>query len=192
MLLRAWKEEKFMSRLRVYHRESPAESHIDTADGRQIAQHLDRAGVRFERWQAAAEFAPTADEATVIDAYRRDVDRLMQGHGYRSVDVVRMLPDNPQKEAMRAKFLNEHTHSEDEVRFFVEGAGVFYLHIGDDVYTVRCERGDLISVPAETTHWFDMGPQPRFAAIRLFTNADGWVARFTGTDIAQRFPKFED
>jgi 1,2-dihydroxy-3-keto-5-methylthiopentene dioxygenase len=181
-----------MSRLRVHHHRSPAECRVDTTDGKQIARHLDRAGVRFERWQAAAEFSPTADEATVLGAYRRDVDRLMHDHGYRSVDLVRMLPDNPQKDAIRAKFLSEHTHAEDEVRFFVEGAGAFYLHIGEDVYIVRCERADLISVPAGTTHWFDMGPEPRFAAIRLFTNPDGWVARFTGTDLAERFPKFED
>ncbi len=181
-----------MSRLRVYPHESPAESRVDTSDVKQIDRHLDGAGVRFERWQATAEFSPTADEATVIGAYRRDVDRLIRERGYRSVDVVRVLPDNPQKEAIRAKFSSEHTHAEDEVRFFVEGAGAFYLHIGDDVYVVRCERGDLIDVPAGTTHWFDMGAEPRFAAIRLFTNPDGWVACYTGSDIAERFPKFED
>jgi 1,2-dihydroxy-3-keto-5-methylthiopentene dioxygenase len=26
-------------------------------------------------------------------------------------------------------------------------------------------------------------------AIRLFTNKEGWVARFTGTDLADRFPR---
>jgi 1,2-dihydroxy-3-keto-5-methylthiopentene dioxygenase len=28
-------------------------------------------------------------------------------------------------------------------------------------------------------------------AIRLFTNKEGWVANFTGTDIAERFPRME-
>jgi 1,2-dihydroxy-3-keto-5-methylthiopentene dioxygenase len=56
---------------------------------------------------------------------------------------------------------------------------------------VLCERNDLISVPAGTRHWFDMGPRPYFAAIRLFTRPDGWVARFTGDTIATRFPAFE-
>ncbi len=54
-----------------------------------------------------------------------------------------------------------------------------------------CEEGDLISVPAGTRHWFDMGPNPRFTAIRLFTNADGWIANFTGDTIADRFPRHE-
>ena len=179
-----------MSRLRIFDHASPSPPRVDTADGAEIAWHLSAAGVRFERWRAAVAFAPDADPQAVIEAYRRDIDRLMDENGYRSVDVIRMLPDNPQKAELRAKFLNEHIHTEDEVRFFVEGAGAFYLHMRDEVHTVLCESGDLIGVPANTTHWFDMGPLPRFTAIRLFTNPDGWVARFTGSDIAERFPKF--
>jgi 1,2-dihydroxy-3-keto-5-methylthiopentene dioxygenase len=100
-----------------------------------------------------------------------------------------MKPDHPEKAAMRTKFLSEHTHSEDEVRFFVEGSGLFSLHIGGSVYLVTCERGDLLSVPAGTRHWFDMGDSPRFAAIRLFLDPSGWVAKYTGDAIADRFPK---
>jgi 1,2-dihydroxy-3-keto-5-methylthiopentene dioxygenase len=179
-----------MSRLRIFEDVTAPAPRVDTDDGKQIARHLDSLGVRFERWQATAQFAADADQQAVILAYRKDIDRLMAENGYQSVDVVRMVPDHPQKNEFRAKFLNEHTHAEDEVRFFVEGCGVFYLHVKSDVYAVLCERGDLISVPSNTTHWFDMGPQPQFAAIRLFTNPEGWVARFTGSDIAQRFPKF--
>ena len=29
-----------------------------------------------------------------------------------------------------------------------------------------------------------MGPEPSFVAIRFFTEPDGWVGHFTGTDIA--------
>ena len=82
-------------------------------------------------------------------------------------------------------------HSEDEVRFFVRGQGLFYLHFGDQVYAVLCQKNDLISVPDGTRHWFDMGPEPAFACIRLFTNPEGWVADFTGEDIASRLPRYE-
>ena len=133
-----------------------------------------------------------ATQAEVIAAYQADIQRLMQENGFQSVDVVSLNPDHPDKAALRAKFLNEHTHSEFEVRFFVEGQGLFYLHLGDQVYTVLCEQGDLISVPAGATHWFDMGANPHFKAIRLFTNPEGWVANFTGSDIANRFPKLQN
>ena len=75
---------------------------------------------------------------------------------------------------------------------FVDGAGLFTLHVEDRVYEVLCERGDLISVPAGTRHWFDMGPNPSFCAVRLFTSPDGWAADFTGEDIAERFPRLEN
>ena len=38
---------------------------------------------------------------------------------------------------MRQKFLSEHTHDDDEVRFFVEGAGAFYLRNDDTVLKGR-------------------------------------------------------
>ena len=75
------------------------------------------------------------------------------------------------------------------MRFFVAGAGQFTLHIGEKVYGGLCEAGDLIGVPDNTRHWFDMSESPYFVAIRLFTNKEGWVANFTGSDIAQTFPR---
>jgi 1,2-dihydroxy-3-keto-5-methylthiopentene dioxygenase len=92
---------------------------------------------------------------------------------------------------MRQKFLSEHRHLEDEVRFFVRGQGLFYLHLDGQVYALQCEKQDLIRVPSGTPHWFDMGPAPDFTCIRLFTNPEGWAAQWTGDAIAERMPLFE-
>lgn len=156
-----------------------------------IAAALGELGVQFERWQAGQALAEDADQEAVLYAYRTDVDKLNAQYGFQSVDVVALGPDHPQKAEMRQKFLAEHTHSDFEVRFFVDGSGLFYLHVGDKVYMVLCEKGDLISVPANTTHWFDMGENPHFKCIRFFTTPDGWVGNFTGSDIATRFPTFD-
>jgi 1,2-dihydroxy-3-keto-5-methylthiopentene dioxygenase len=180
-----------MTRLTVYPDTDPAIVLRDTRDGGEIADALAEIGVDFERWDAAHSLAADADQAAVLAAYDAEVSRLMKDGGYRSVDVARVKPDNPQAGELRKKFLAEHTHDEDEVRFFVEGAGAFYLRKGGKVYRVICERNDLISVPAGTTPWFDTGPAPDFCAIRIFTTPDGWVGHFTGDDIAERFPKFE-
>jgi 1,2-dihydroxy-3-keto-5-methylthiopentene dioxygenase len=129
------------------------------------------------------------DAETVINAYQHAIDRLVAEKGYQSWDVLSMRADNPQKEVLRTKFLNEHTHSEDEVRFFVEGSGLFCLHLEGEVYQILCEKNDLISVPAGTAHWFDMGSEPHFTAIRIFDNQEGWVANFTGDKIADAYPR---
>lgn len=179
-----------MSELRVYPEDGPQPRLVlDTFSD--IRRELGAIGVNFERWKADRILPDGANPEDVIAAYRGDIDRLMTDYGFKSVDVVRMTPDHPDRDALRAKFLDEHTHTEFEVRFFVEGSGLFCLHTNEQVYAVICKQGDLISVPAGTTHWFDMGPRPRFTAIRLFTNPDGWVANFTGSDIASRFPRYE-
>lgn len=175
--------------LRVYDDADPAVLVLETNDGARIAQELAKAGVRFERWAAGAHLPHGADQEAVIATYRSSIDALIAECGYQAVDVIRLERGTPNTEPMRKKFLDEHQHSEDEVRFFVEGRGAFYLHIGDRVYQTVCVKGDLISVPAGTKHWFDMGPDPEFTAIRLFTNPDGWVANFTGDPIASNFPK---
>lgn len=157
----------------------------------EIAERLNTIGVRFERWTASSEFAADATDADILNAYRDSIDRLKQFYGFQSDDVISVKPDHPEKAALRARFLREHTHSDFEVRFFVEGRGLFFLHPDDKVYAVLCEQGDLISVPANVKHWFDMGEYPNLKCIRLFIAPDGWVANYTGSDIAERFPRLE-
>ncbi|WP_370601446.1 acireductone dioxygenase [Pseudomonas nitroreducens] len=177
-----------MSSLTVYHESSPEQPLKLLTHAEDIASTLDAVGVRFQRWQANAPIAPGASQEEVLAAYQHEIRRLQEEEGYVTVDVVSLNADHPQKDELRAKFLDEHRHGEDEVRFFVAGRGLFTLHIEDHVYAVLCEKNDLISVPAGTRHWFDMGERPHFVAIRLFNNAEGWVAKFTGDGIAKRFP----
>ena len=178
-----------MSELRVYEESGkPVAAFTAFAD---IRQQLEAAGVQFERWQADRVLDADSTQDEIIEAYRDSVNRLMHQYGFRTVDVISMTAEHPQREALRDKFLHEHTHDEFEVRFFVEGQGLFYLRIGGRVYGVLCQQGDLISVPAKVTHWFDMGPRPCLKCIRLFTTPEGWVATYTGDKIADRFPRLE-
>lgn len=177
-----------MSALTIFSDKHAGQARWHSTDAAEIQQQLTARGVRFERWQADRDLGDAPDASTVINAYQHAIDRLVAEKGYQSWDVISLRADNPQKAALREKFLNEHTHGEDEVRFFVEGAGLFCLHIGDEVCQVLCEKNDLISVPAGTPHWFDMGSEPNFTAIRIFDNPEGWVAQFTGSDIATGYP----
>ncbi len=179
-----------MTRLRVFAADDGDNPVLDTCDPTWIGDALKRIGVRYERWP----LRDTADADTdgVLAAYAPEIDKLKAEEGYRSVDIISLAPDHPDRDALRAKFLSEHRHTEDEVRFFVAGEGLFTLRSDDDrVHAVLCTAGDLISVPAGMRHWFDMGPAPSFTAIRLFENPDGWVAKFTGDAIAERFPRHE-
>ena len=175
-----------MSRLTVWDA-ATRQQELQTEDASAIAATLAPLGVRFDRWEGV-ELPEGADNDAILAAYRPWLDKLMGETGAGSADVVSLTPDHPQAAAMRDKFLNEHIHTEDEVRFFVRGAGSFVLHMAGRVYDMHCVQGDLLSVPAGTQHWFDAGTAPDFTALRVFTDPAGWVAEFTGTDMAQRFP----
>jgi len=170
---------------------------LRTEDVAEIAAALAPHGIRLEQW-ATVPLPHTAGQDEVLAAYADDVRKVSAEGPYPLVDVVRMVPDDDDPEwpakavAARTKFLDEHTHDEDEVRFFVEGTGCFYLHLDGNVYAVVCTAGDLMSVPAGTTHWFDMGTRPHFCAIRFFQEEDGWVASFTGQTIAGSMPTLDE
>ena len=176
-----------MSELIIY--SEAAEQQLQTRDPLWIAHQLKAVGVRFEAGQPDAPVKAGDTQDAILNAYKKDVDNIVAEQGFVTVDVISVDSENPNKDALRQKFLSEHIHTEDEVRFFVSGCGLFYLHIADRVYSVLCEKGDLLSVPANTQHWFDLGPQPDLAAIRFFNNPEGWVAQYTGSKIADLFPK---
>lgn len=179
-----------MSTLTLFRDSAPDTVVSQTGDGDEIARQLEAIGIRFERWPTR-DLPENATQEQILEAYSAEVAQLKSERGFKTVDVVSLHPEHPDREQFRQKFLNEHRHSEDEVRFFVDGQGLFYLHIGDTIYAVLCQRNDLISVPHGTKHWFDMGPHPAFTCIRLFDNQEGWVAQFTGEELSAATPRFE-
>ncbi|MER2494148.1 1,2-dihydroxy-3-keto-5-methylthiopentene dioxygenase [Catenovulum sediminis] len=178
-----------MSELTIYADSKPSEAIFSSSDFQQICHHLNDIGVHFERWHTDKKLEQSASNEEIIAAYQNEIDKLVSKGSYQSYDVVSLNPDNPNKSKFRQKFLSEHIHTEDEVRFFVRGKGLFVMHVEDKIYAMLCEKDDLISVPANTKHWFDMGSEPEFTAIRIFDNEEGWVAQFTGDDIADKVPK---
>lgn len=180
-----------MTSLTQYDDAAPHAERQRLSDHAAIAKVLAPHCIVLERWSPRAQVTADASDADILEAYSDDIAALTARGGYQSWDVLRVTPDHPQREELRAKFLAEHIHDDDEVRFFVEGAGLFYIHAGGMVHALECTAGDLIAVPAGTHHWFDTGAHPHFTVIRLFTTPDGWVARFTGDPIADAIPKYE-
>jgi 1,2-dihydroxy-3-keto-5-methylthiopentene dioxygenase len=165
-----------MSRLTIYRDDAPDSPVLKTEDAAAMAEALGAIGVRFERWDSPVTLSPDDDAETILAAYRPYLDTLMGASGSGSADVIKLTPEHPQAAPLRAKFINEHSHTEDEVRFFVHGSGNFILHLNGRIYDAHCAAGDLISV------------RPFFTALRIFTDTSGWVPHFTGDDISTRFP----
>jgi len=181
-----------VTRLTVYSAEDPSTVLLGTADFDAISTEIDRVGARIERWIARRPIGRETSHEEVLLAYQPEIERLKRERGYTTADVVKVRRGDPNWPMLRKKFLAEHIHLEDEVRFFVEGSGAFYLHVRDRVLQVVGEAGDLLSVPKGTPHWFDGGLVGHFTCIRLFTQQEGWLAQYTGEQIADAFPRYNE
>lgn len=145
-------------------------------DQREVAAFLAQAGLAYEHWPVEGRLPPNADAATTLATYAPEVERLKREGGYVTADVIDVRADTPGLDAMLARFNKEHSHSEDEVRFIIEGAGIFFIRPPHaPVFAIQVEAGDLLSVPAGTRHWFDLCADRRIRAIRLFVDPGGWT-----------------
>lgn len=161
-----------------------------TQDATEIASYLQGKGVAFTRWQANLELSHNDSMDTILKAYEHELAPYMQAHGHQSADVINVHSGTENIEQIRQKFLKEHTHSEDEVRFFVDGSGKFWFHFDDgEVACVTCERNDFLSVPAGVRHWFDLAPGYMVKAIRIFTSTSGWTPEYTHSGVDEQYNK---
>ncbi len=167
------------------------EKQYSTSNPLEIRAFLNARNIWFDQWEAREVLAADADQATVLAAYNHVLQPFMQKNGYHVADVINIHAATPNYEALRNKFLSEHQHTEDEVRFFVDGKGFFWFNLNnatDPIFNVLCEAGDLISVPANTRHWFDAGKtDPSVKAIRIFIDQSGWVPHYTESGVDKKY-----
>ena len=168
-----------------------------------IGQQLAQAGIGFGRWpvralpeRAGGEGADNNDRlAEVRVLYGEELAALQGSFGsfeVRSADRVHIEAGRADWPEMRQKFLAEHTHTDAEIRFFLDGAALFYVRTGDGFIGLLCEAGEWVALPAGTRHFFDAGETPGFDALRLFAEPHGWVAQPTGAVTPTALPLYDD
>jgi 1,2-dihydroxy-3-keto-5-methylthiopentene dioxygenase len=146
-------------------------------------------GIDYEEAVPSVPVAPNAPAEELLAAYKPKIDELKAQGGYVTADVIDVFPHTPNLDAMLNKFNSEHWHDEDEVRFIVEGRGLFHIHPkdGGPVFAIEVGAGDLIRVPRGTHHWFDLCIDRRIRAIRLFQDPSGWTPHYTSSGVDKDF-----
>jgi len=157
-------------------------------DRAELTEYLGSIGINYERWEPAHPVPPDAPAEQILAAYAPEIERLKASGGYVTADVIDVFPQTPGLDTMLNKFNREHWHDEDEVRFIIEGRGLFHIHPKQGpVIAIEVEAGDLIRVPRGTHHWFDLCPDRRIRAIRLFQDVSGWTPHYTDSGLDKGF-----
>ena len=161
----------------------PAEARRIT-ERAEICDFLAGHGIHYEVWPLEDRVDPGAPAESILAAYAPEIDELKRRGGFVTADVIDVRPETPGLEAMLAKFSKEHTHTEDEVRFILQGRGVFHINpVSRPVFAIEVHAGDLISVPRDTRHWFDLCADRRIRAIRLFQDTSGWTPHYAADGV---------
>src|SRR4051812_12586863 len=153
-----------------------------------VAEYLGTIGIEYNVWEPSHPLSAGATQDEILDAYSSEIQELKMRGGYVTADVINVTSQTPNLDAMLAKFSREHWHDEDEVRFIIQGRGLFHVHpAGGPVFAIEVEAGDLIRVPRGTHHWFDLCADRRIRAIRLFQDMSGWTPHYTDSGVDAGF-----
>lgn len=164
------------------------------ADLSAIAAELAPLNIQLNQWEGGndAQLHSLLAKAHLTDDEKESILVALDGYfqqlqhtaGYQTRDLIVLHPDVPNLDALLAKFDRIHTHAEDEVRYILDGAGVFgFVRLDGSQVELTVAAADYISVPAGTDHWFYLTPQRRIKAIRYFTGTAGWTPQYTETKI---------
>ena len=157
-------------------------------DYKEAQNFLKSINIDYEIWRSEQPLPADATNEQILEAYSREIEKLKEQGGYVTADVINIMPDTPNLQTMLDKFNKEHLHEEDEVRFCIEGSGVFHIHPENGPITaIEMGQGDLIRVPRGTHHWFDLCETRRIKCIRLFQDSSGWTPHYTGSNVAEGY-----
>ena len=154
----------------------------------EIRAFLKPFGIWYEKWDVEGRLPAEATNEQILETYAPEIERLKKLGNFVTADVINVNANTPNLDAMLAKFNKEHTHSEDEVRFTVKGAGVFHIHPDNGpVFAIQVESGDLINVPCGTRHWFDLCSDKTIRCIRLFQDMSGWTPHYVEKSVHEGY-----
>ena len=162
-----------------------------------IARELAPLNVQLHHWSIGdAEVRRLLAKASLDESEKKQVLQALDGYfeqlkeeGYQSRDLIVLHPQIPNLDTLLAKFERCHTHADSEVRYIIDGEGVFgFVRPDGTQVELTIQPEEYINVPTGTEHWFYLTEAQRIKAVRYFVTTEGWVPEYTETAIRFRSP----
>lgn len=149
----------------------------------EVRNFLKKMGIEYRYWDVEAGGKPLLDRTSLNDQEKEELlqgfenrfEELKSEYSYKSRDMIVLNPEIPGLDGMLTKFDKWHYHTDDEVRYIIDGSGIFGFHIQGEKFEVKVSQNDFISVPANTNHWFKLDENKKIKAIRYFQDMSGWT-----------------
>lgn len=158
----------------------------------QIASALRGCGVTLAAWSIPEDQSLRSllqktvltelEKEQVLAVFEPRFNQLKGDFGIQSRDLVVLSEETENLENLLQMFSDCHTHDDDEIRYIIDGEGVFGFVLPDrSQVKLLLEPGEFISVPKNTEHWFELTPNKRVKAVRYFSNKEAWTPHYTKT-----------
>lgn len=152
----------------------------------EVKSFLKERGIDYDHWKVPYNVADLTDKEILADVEKEELlkklddrfETLKEKEGYQSRDLIVLHPNVSGLNDMLAKFDRVHYHTDEEVRYIVDGSGVFGFVLKGEKFLVHVVKDDFISVPRNTNHWFYLDDKKRIKAVRYFRDMSGWVPNY--------------
>ncbi|XP_002738968.1 acireductone dioxygenase-like [Saccoglossus kowalevskii] len=106
------------------------------------------------------------------------LDEIRKERNYNYEDEVEATRETlPSYDATLEMWYEEHIHSDEEIRFILDGSGYFDVRNRNDKWIrIETEKGDMLILPAGIYHRFTMDTKDFIKAKRLFSGVPVWTA----------------
>lgn len=151
-----------------------------------VKKYLANNNVVYDHWEVPAssnsylekEVLSDEEKEALLMTVNNRFEVLKEKEGYKTRDLVVLHPNVPGIKDMLAKFDKVHYHTDEEVRYILDGSGYFGFIGKEEKFLVHVGKSDFISVPKNTNHWFYLDDKMRIKAVRYFTDMAGWVPNY--------------
>ncbi|KAM0988642.1 hypothetical protein FF1_012662 [Malus domestica] len=113
------------------------------------------------------------------DNYETDEElkKIREERGYSYMDFCEVCPEKlPNYEEKIKNFFEEHLHTDEEIRYAVDGSGYFDVRDRDERWIrVWLKKGGMIVLPAGIYHRFTLDTNNYIKAMRLFIGDPVWT-----------------